>query len=52
MYFVQRIIYYLTSFVTLVRGVRNWPVLFRLRGQEATKPSWNCGMERNSLFVA
>ena len=33
MYFIRRVIYYLTSFVTLVRGVRNWPVLFRLRGQ-------------------
>jgi len=33
MYFIQRIIYYLTSFVTLMRGVRNWPVLFGLRGQ-------------------
>ncbi len=33
MYFVQRIIYYMTSFVTLVRGVRNWPVLLQLRGQ-------------------
>lgn len=33
MYFIRRVIYYLTSFVTLVRGVRNWPVLLQLRGQ-------------------
>ena len=33
MYPIRRVIYYLTSFVTLVRGVRNWPKLFGLRGQ-------------------
>jgi FkbM family methyltransferase len=33
MYFIRRVIYYLTSFITLVQGVRNWPRLLRLRGQ-------------------
>ena len=33
MYFIRRVIYYLTSFVTLVRGVRNWRSLFRLGGR-------------------
>jgi len=32
-YFFRRVMYYLTSFVTLLRRVRNWPVLLQLRGQ-------------------
>ena len=33
MYFIRRVVYYLKSSVTLVRGVRNWLVLLKLRGQ-------------------
>jgi FkbM family methyltransferase len=32
-YLIRRVIYYLTSCVTLVRKVRNWPVLLQLRKQ-------------------
>lgn len=31
MYLIRRILYYLLSLPVLVRGVRNWPALFRLR---------------------
>ena len=37
MYFIRRTLYYLTSLITIVRGVRNWPVLFQVamrRGNE------------------
>ena len=33
MYYIRRVVYYLKSSVTLVRGVRNWPALLKLRGQ-------------------
>jgi FkbM family methyltransferase len=36
-YFIRRGIYYLKSSITLVRGVRNWPVLLKLRGQEGSE---------------
>ncbi len=33
MYLIRRVLYYLVSLFTLVRGVRNWPALFRLRNR-------------------
>ncbi len=35
MLLLRRLVYYLTSLATLLRGVRNWPVLFRLLGRPA-----------------
>ena len=31
MYLISRAFYYLASFITLIRGVRNWPLLLELR---------------------
>jgi FkbM family methyltransferase len=39
MYFIRRTLYYLTSLITIVREVRNWPVLFQvvMRGGHETR---------------